>query len=90
MNSIFGKLLDDFPGPQNGWSRDPGPSDLTQAADLQRLAKLRNNLAHSIKCQLSDEDFEAKWAEAKTVIMRLGGGETEILRLKFAKLHISS
>ena len=88
LNSIFSKLLDDFPGPQNGWSQDPDPSDLSQAADLQRLAKLRNNLAHSIKCQLSDEDFEARWAEAEEIIKRLGGDDMEILRLKLGKAQI--
>ena len=86
LNVIFTRLLEGFPPPNGGWFQEPAATDLSTGADLLRLAKLRNNFAHSLRCQLSDHEFDSKWQEAEKVVKRLGGSEAHFLRIKYGEL----
>ncbi|XP_028517708.1 uncharacterized protein LOC110248220 [Exaiptasia diaphana] len=71
--------------PGSGWDDAPLPADISLEADLVRIKRCRNNLAHNPAQALPDSEMEKHWVEMETVLTRLGGHRywPEIQRLKF-------
>ena len=78
LKTIFVRLLDTFPEPQNGWDGHLDPNDHSEDANILRIVKLRNgpHIAHNATCQLKQQHFEEKWRELDP------GSERKISRLK--------
>ena len=62
--------------------------DATFKDDVAQLGKLRNepSLAHNPRCELLDTDFEMKWGEAASILLRLGAEKDNIDSLKIAMI----
>lgn len=70
-------LLKNFtkiPPPSAGWNSDPSPNDNSEAADLLRIRRIRNELAHNQNGTLKDSRFESMWKETEIILQRIGKG----------------
>jgi hypothetical protein len=69
MINLFSK--DQLEPPKKGWGHQPRPNDKSLGADLLRLRYHRNRVAHSVRAELEEDEFENKWDEVKEIIIRI-------------------
>ncbi|XP_053378925.1 E3 ubiquitin-protein ligase DZIP3-like [Mercenaria mercenaria] len=61
-----------LPPPTKGWDRPPKGKDISIAADLLRLRKIRNVIVGHHHCaQLPQWEFEKEWETIETILLRI-------------------
>ena len=78
-----------LPTPAGGWSNLPAPTNMNTEDDIVRLKLFRNQIAHSERPALSQEDFDDSWNDISNVLVRLGGAhyQQEIDDLKVLSME---
>ena len=62
--------------------KEPKPNDLDPSYDVIRLRLMRNDLSHSVKCAIPQEDFEKRWKKGTEILSRLNARPSAIAKIK--------
>lgn len=76
----------DLPAPSTGWNHKLLPTtDGSKSANVLRAREWRNDLIHTVPCDIDQNIFKRKWNEGETIIQKLGY-EHDIMHLKKVSL----
>lgn len=57
--------------PQQDWGKEPKTIDILIVHDIERLRLFRNEIAHAVSSEFTDDKFEQFWKKVESVIQRI-------------------